>query len=109
MRTKQGKDDEGDRTFLFYLLLFNFLAWTASIFSLQLKPFQYINVLVYAGIHLNHSPTPTAYIYTEAFFCGGESSGGRLFSTASMLEWLRLSPPPTTHRGAVRKDAAELP
>jgi len=34
---------------------------------------------------------------------------GTCRSTASMLEWLGLSPPPTTHRGAVRKDGTEIP
>jgi len=43
------------------------------------------------------------------FVVRGESPGCRLFGTASMLEWLRNLPPPTTHRGAVRKDGAEIP
>ena len=42
------------------------------------------------------------------FVVRGESPGCRLISTASMLEWLRISSP-TTHRGAVRKDGAEIP
>ena len=42
------------------------------------------------------------------FVVRGESPGCRLISTASMLEWLRNSSP-TTHRGAVRKDGAEIP
>jgi len=37
-----------------------------------------------------------------------ESPGCRLFSTASMLEWLRNTSP-TTHRGAVWKNGAEIP
>jgi len=41
------------------------------------------------------------------FSCSGRIPGCRLFSTASMLEWLRISSP-TTHRGAVRKDGAEI-
>ena len=39
----------------------------------------------------------------------GESPSCRLINTASMLEWLRSVPSPTTHRGAVRKDGAEKP
>ena len=42
------------------------------------------------------------------FVFRGESPGCRLFGTASMLEWLKISSP-TTHRGAVRKDGAEIP
>ena len=42
------------------------------------------------------------------FVVRGESPGCRLISTASMLEWLRNTSP-TTHRGAVRKDGAEIP
>ena len=42
------------------------------------------------------------------FVVRGEPKGCLLFGTASMFEWLRnhLS---TTHRGAVRKDGAEIP
>jgi len=42
------------------------------------------------------------------FVVPGESPGCLLISTASMLEWLRNSSP-TTHRGAVWKDGAEIP
>ena len=42
------------------------------------------------------------------FVVRGESPGCRLISTASMLEWLKISSP-TTHRGAVWKDGAEIP
>ena len=42
------------------------------------------------------------------FVVRGESPGCRLVSTASMLEWLRISSP-TTHRGALPKDGAETP
>jgi len=44
---------------------------------------------------------------TLCFVFQGESPC-RLFRTASMFEWLR-DILPTTHRGAVRKDGAELP
>ena len=42
------------------------------------------------------------------FVVRGESPDCRLFSTGSMLEWLRISSP-TTHRGAVRKEGAKIP
>ena len=42
------------------------------------------------------------------FVFPGESPGCHLFSIASMLEWLRNSSP-TTHRGTVRKDGADIP
>ena len=42
------------------------------------------------------------------FIVRGESPGCCLFSTASMLEWLR-NLLPTTHRGAVQKDGVEIP
>ena len=42
------------------------------------------------------------------FVVRGESPGCRLISTVSMLEcWENSSP--TTHRGAIRKDGAEIP
>jgi len=42
------------------------------------------------------------------FVFWGESAGSRLFSIAFILEWLRHLHP-TTHRGAVLKDGAEIP
>ena len=52
--------------------------------------------------------TTSIHVLTSVcFVVRGESPGCRLFGTASMLDWLRKSSP-TTHRGALRKDGAEI-
>ena len=66
--------------------------------------------IIYLCLFIHFSQPPFLKIMTVlvCFVVRGQSPSCPLFSTASMLGWLRNSSP-TTHRGAVRKDGANIP